>query len=65
MECRRLGGPDEPRTEHCSYCGDGLDPESVPLILWRRDGWVAEFCDPLPGRVVGIQTFPDPPDDLL
>ena len=33
------GGPDEPRTTCCSYCGDSFpteeqDPEFVPLILW-------------------------------
>ena len=40
------GGPDEPRTEVCSYCGDALDHEHpVPLILWDRRGWTAEFCD--------------------
>ncbi len=44
------GGPDETRTQHCSYCGDAFpteyeDPEFVPLILWNGDGWAAEFCD--------------------
>jgi hypothetical protein len=36
------GGPDEPRTASCSYCGDPfpteeLDPEFVPLILWNAE----------------------------
>jgi ribosomal protein L24E len=48
------GGPDELRTEHCSYCGDALDREhSVPLILSRRDGSVAEFCDHCQSDMVG------------
>jgi hypothetical protein len=52
------GGPDELRTEHCSYCGDALDREhSVPLILWRRDGWVAEFCDHCQATWWGMQSF--------
>jgi hypothetical protein len=39
------GAPDQVRTVFCSYCDQPLDDESVPLILWREDGWCAEFCD--------------------
>ena len=39
------GGPKEPATETCSYCGAPLDEESVPLILWMDDGSSARFCD--------------------
>lgn len=41
------GGPDELRTDKCSYC-ETLFPKDdafVPLIVWRDDGWCAEFCD--------------------
>lgn len=43
------GGPDEPPTVTCSYCdaalpGDEDDDYYVPLILWREDGWCAQFC---------------------
>jgi hypothetical protein len=52
------GGPDEPRTEFCSYCGDALDGEnSVPLILSTANGWVAEFCDHCQAAWWGIQSF--------
>lgn len=43
------GGPDEPRSEQCSYCDAPLpDPESpdyeIPLMMWNQDGWCAVFC---------------------
>lgn len=52
------GGPDEPRTEVCSYCDAPLDEESVPLILWNREGWCAEFCDQCQETWWGIATLP-------
>jgi hypothetical protein len=39
-----LGAPDQIRTTVCSYCGDALDADPVPLILWNEEGWCAEFC---------------------
>jgi hypothetical protein len=40
------GAPNQVRTEHCSYCDEPMDQdEEIPLILWRPDGWVAEFCE--------------------
>ncbi|HTF76596.1 MAG TPA: hypothetical protein VK620_20085 [Bradyrhizobium sp.] len=58
-------GPDEPRTDQCSYCGDKFpdedeDPEFVPLILWNSKGWAAEFCDHCQTTWFGIQSFPEP-----
>ena len=58
----KWGGPKDPRTEHCSYCGDKLptddeDPSFVPLILWASDGSAAEFCDTCQAQHWGIQTF--------
>jgi hypothetical protein len=53
------GGPDELRTEVCSYCGDALDEDSVPLILWNAEGWCAEFCDHCQATWWGIETFED------
>jgi hypothetical protein len=58
------GGPDEARTEHCSYCGDklpGFESDFVPLILSRSDGWVAEFCDHCQAAWFGLETFSDDP----
>lgn len=59
------GAPDEPRTEHCSYCSDKLptedeDPDFIPLILWNGDGWTAEFCDHCAATWFGVRTFKDP-----
>jgi hypothetical protein len=51
------GGPDEPRTEHCSYCGDVIPKDSVPLILWNAEGWCAEFCDHCQATWWGIESF--------
>jgi hypothetical protein len=59
------GGPDEPRTEHCSYCGDALGEESVPLILWNAGGWCAEFCDHCQAAWWGMQTFDEPGEPRL
>jgi hypothetical protein len=61
------GGPDEPRTDRCSYCGD-LFPEDdeadfIPLIMWNHAGWCAEFCDHCQAAWFGIETFPEPPAD--
>jgi hypothetical protein len=60
------GGPDEPRTDRCSYCDDPFpdrdESDFVPLILSRTDGWVAEFCDHCQAAWFGIETFPEPPD---
>lgn len=43
------GGPDDVVSLVCSYCGaelgDDDEPDyAVPLILWRPDGSVAQFC---------------------
>jgi len=47
----RWGAPDARRTDRCSYCGAKLPDDDdddaepfVPLILWNREGWCAEFC---------------------
>jgi hypothetical protein len=39
------GKPDSPRSALCSYCSDGIPDASVPLIMCRPDGHVAQFCD--------------------
>jgi hypothetical protein len=58
------GGPDEPRTEHCSYCGAELpdiddDDYQVPLIMWNAEGWCAEFCYKCQATWWGVQGFED------
>lgn len=37
------GGPNSPARPLCAYCAGGL-PE-VPLMIWRKDGGCASFCD--------------------
>jgi hypothetical protein len=59
-------GPDQVRTKHCSHCGDAfLDdergrPDFIPLIFFREDGLVAEFCDRCRATWFGVRSFPDP-----
>ncbi len=62
------GGPNEPRTEHCSYCGNPLPDDDedhgfMPLILWNSEGWCAEFCDDCQAQWWGVQRIPEE-DDL-
>jgi hypothetical protein len=62
------GGPDEPRTKHCSYCGDPLpddeeDAGFIPLILWNAAGWCAEFCDKCQWEWWGVERHDDPADE--
>jgi hypothetical protein len=61
------GAPDQQRTDRCSYCGDPFpdDDESdfIPLILWNKGGWAAEFCEHCQAQWFGIETFPDPAED--
>jgi hypothetical protein len=54
------GGPDEPRTEVCCYCGDELDEASIPLVFWNAEGWCPEFCDHCQATYWGIQGLDDP-----
>jgi hypothetical protein len=59
------GGPDEPRTDQCSYCGDKFpdeedDPGFVPLILWNSQG-----CHAAEGCVVKALTIWQPWASLI
>ena len=47
------GGPDEPASDHCSYCGDEIPEDSVPLILVERRGLVRALLRSLSDGVVG------------
>lgn len=53
------GGPDQRRTDRCSYCGDPFPEHDdfIPLILWRADGSAAEFCDHCQVAWFGIESF--------
>jgi hypothetical protein len=39
------GAPESRVRPLCAYCHGGLDEESVPLIMWKGDGSMAQFCD--------------------
>src|SRR5262245_16510662 len=56
-------GPDEQPGDRCSYCGDTISEEAVPLILWNREGWCARFCDHCEAAQFGLQSFDDGLDD--
>lgn len=58
------GGPQDRRTEHCSYCGARLSPapdedDSIPLMLWKQDGSCAEFCEDCQRNWFGMQRVED------
>ena len=62
------GGPDEPRTDRCSYCGDPFptdDDDFAPLIISNAQGWAAEFCDHCQATWFGVQTFDPLPDEVV
>jgi hypothetical protein len=51
------GGPDEPVSDDCSYCGDAIGEDDIPLRLWTQDGWGAAFCDACQTRWWGLESF--------
>jgi hypothetical protein len=58
-------GPDQPMIadgedcEGCSYCGDAIAEDRVPLRLFNELGWGAEFCAHSEATWWGIQSFDD------
>ena len=59
----RWGGPNDRRTEVCSYCGATLGEDEVPLILWDRRDNCAEFCERCSARYFEAESFLDPPPE--
>jgi hypothetical protein len=39
------GRPDSPVRPLCAYCHAAIDEEAVPLMMWKPDGSMAQFCD--------------------
>lgn len=37
--------PDAARAVLCSYCSLGISEDDVPLMVWRQDGRMAQFCE--------------------
>ncbi len=56
----RWGGPNEPASESCSYCGTAIGENEVPLILWSQDGHAAQFCAACMRTWWGVETFDEP-----
>lgn len=56
-------GPNEPPGETCSYCGDAIPEDAVPLVMFREDGWTVRFCDHCQATWFGIETFAEPAED--
>ena len=54
------GGPDQVRTDKCSYCDADLAEDDVPLILWNSRGWCAEFCRACQKTWWGVESFDEP-----
>ena len=39
------GAPDSPVRELCSYCHGKITEDEVPLMMWKHDGSMAQFCE--------------------
>ena len=39
------GKPNSRPRELCSYCHAKIDDDDVPLMLWKPDGSMAQFCE--------------------
>ena len=37
--------PNSPRRALCSYCHAKIDDDDVPLMLFKSDGSLAQFCE--------------------
>jgi uncharacterized protein with PIN domain len=51
------GGPHDPVSDDCSYCGQSLDQDErdyVALRLWSDDGHAAAFCDACMAKYWGM-----------
>ena len=51
------GRPDSPRSALCSCCFTAIGEHDVPLILWNKEGWTAQFCDACMRDWWGLETF--------
>jgi hypothetical protein len=54
------GRPDSSRSALCSYCSASVPEDSVPLILWQRYGYAAQFCDECQRKWWGVESYPEP-----
>jgi hypothetical protein len=49
------GRADSPVRALCSYCHGRISDDDVPLMLWKRDGSMAQFCDQCQREWWGVQ----------
>ena len=48
--------PDEPVSgDVCSYCRNDIDEDDIPLQVWTKDKWGAQFCDACQEKYFGLQ----------
>ena len=38
-------GPKQTPGDRCSYCGAVIPDDDVPLMMWNKEGWCAQFCE--------------------
>jgi len=55
----KWSGPYAPVDETCSYCGEAILEDSMPLRMWNDESYAAVFCDDCMREWWGIETFPD------
>ena len=53
----KWGGPRDPVTEECSYCGAPLGEDSVPLRLFSSRGAACAFCEACMEKWWGIESY--------
>lgn len=49
------GRPDERVSTLCSYCGQAISEDAMPLILWTKDGYCARFCEDCQSTLWGLE----------
>ena len=61
-------GPDQrliaedAESEVCSYCGDAIPEDAVPLRMWNKAGWGAVFCEHCQTVWFGMRSYDEPPE---
>lgn len=57
------GAPDDTVAENCSYCGEPLGEDEMPLIMWNKAGWTVQFCENCQRKYWGLECLDDDGDD--
>jgi hypothetical protein len=55
----KWGAPDDRVSESCSYCGEPIADDEVPLRLWNKAGWACQFCRACMKTWWGMESFDD------